>query len=189
MAPERFTKETVGSYTFSSLRTDREQHVPDSSNHSLYLIQLFSFRSLEGNFGGNQQPDGSISLSRSPLLPPSSTTTTTTTTQNTQHHRDRERDTETQRQTEREDKTQVSRTICTSDTFHDVRLKEPLTFHNGFMFVATSLINIIYIYIYICIKINIFVIVNRHGRTTFEMNCVGTNMPQHRHMYGHIVCD
>ena len=27
-----------------SLRTDREQHVSDSSNHSLYLIKLFSFR-------------------------------------------------------------------------------------------------------------------------------------------------
>ena len=26
----------------SSLRKDREQHVPDSSNHSLYLIKLLS---------------------------------------------------------------------------------------------------------------------------------------------------
>ena len=40
-------------HIFSS-RIDREQHDPDSSNHSLYLIKLFSFRSLEGNFGGNQ---------------------------------------------------------------------------------------------------------------------------------------
>ena len=40
---------------------------PDSSNHSLYLIRLFSFSNLEGNFG----PDGSISLIPSPpLLPP-----------------------------------------------------------------------------------------------------------------------
>ena len=62
LAPERFTKETLGSYTFSSLRIDREQHVPDS---------LFSLSNLEGNFGGNQQPDGSISLFPSPpLLPP-----------------------------------------------------------------------------------------------------------------------
>ena len=37
------------------------------------------------------------------------------------------------------DDTQVSRPICTSGTFHDVRLKEPLTFHNGFMFSATYL--------------------------------------------------
>ena len=39
---------------------------PDSSNHSLYLMKLFSFSYLEGNFGGNQPPDGSISLSFSP---------------------------------------------------------------------------------------------------------------------------
>ena len=31
-------------FQFSSLRTDREQHVPDSSNHSLYLMKLFVFR-------------------------------------------------------------------------------------------------------------------------------------------------
>ena len=29
-----------------------------SSNHSLYLIKLFSFSNLEGSPGGNQQPDG-----------------------------------------------------------------------------------------------------------------------------------
>ena len=34
----------------------REQHVPDSSNHAL-------FPENEGNFWGNQLPDGSISLS------------------------------------------------------------------------------------------------------------------------------
>ena len=44
--------------------------------------------------------------------------------------RDRQRD----RETEKEDKTQVLRTICTSDTFHDVRRKKPFTFHNGFMY-------------------------------------------------------
>ena len=39
---------------FFSLRIDREQHVPDSTNHSLYLMKLFSFSNLEGNVGGNQ---------------------------------------------------------------------------------------------------------------------------------------
>ena len=69
---QRFTKETYGSFTFSSLRIDREQHVPDSSKHSLYLIKLFNFSDLEGHCGRNQQPDGSIS--RSPLSsPPPST--------------------------------------------------------------------------------------------------------------------
>ena len=40
---------------------------PNSSNHSLYLIQLFQLQSdlcyPEGNFGGNQLLDCSISLS------------------------------------------------------------------------------------------------------------------------------
>ena len=36
------------------------------------LIKLFSFSNLEGNFGGNQRPDGSISLYPSPSLPSSS---------------------------------------------------------------------------------------------------------------------
>ena len=80
-----------------SLRTDREQHVPDSSNHSLYLIKLFSFRSLEANVGGNQQPDGSIGLSRSPPPPQPPQ-------RETQRHRDRDRDRERQsdRATERQ---------------------------------------------------------------------------------------
>ena len=46
---QRFTEETFGSFPFSSLRIDREQHVPDSSNHSLSPIKLFSFSCPEGN--------------------------------------------------------------------------------------------------------------------------------------------
>ena len=46
-----------------SLRIGREQHVPDSSNHSLYLVKLFSFSNLEGHCGGNQLLDGSVCLS------------------------------------------------------------------------------------------------------------------------------
>ena len=48
-ALQRFTEETFGSFPFSSLRIDREQHVPDSSNHSLSLIRLFSFSCPEEN--------------------------------------------------------------------------------------------------------------------------------------------
>ena len=40
---------------------------PEASNHSLYLIQLRDTSYPEGNFGGNQLLDGSISLS--PLYP------------------------------------------------------------------------------------------------------------------------
>ena len=48
---------------FLSLREGRQQHVPDSSNHSLYLMKLFNSSSPEGNCGENQLWDGSICLS------------------------------------------------------------------------------------------------------------------------------
>ena len=64
---QRFTTETLGSFPFSSLRIGREQHVPACSNHSLYLMKLLSSNYPEGSVGGNQQLDGSISLS--PLYP------------------------------------------------------------------------------------------------------------------------
>ena len=51
---QRFTKETLGSFPFSSLRIGREQHVPDSSNHSPYLMKLSSSSYPEGNVGGNK---------------------------------------------------------------------------------------------------------------------------------------
>ena len=47
--PQRSTKETNGSFLLSSVRKDSEKHVPDSSNHSLSLIKLFSFSCPEGN--------------------------------------------------------------------------------------------------------------------------------------------
>ena len=182
---QRFTKETFGSFPFSSLRIDREQHVPDSSNHSLYLMKLFnssspgdtvegishgmvirllSLSNLEGNFG----PDGSISF-RGPLPPPSPPPQPRAQQQHATHNtedRDRDRDRDTETETQKEDKTQVLRTICTSDTFHDVRLEKPLTSHNGF----------IYIYVYIC---------HHESRTPqhSKWNCVGANRPQQRHMY------
>ena len=45
------------------MRIGQEQHVPDSCNHSLYLTKLFNSSYPEGNFGGNQLLDGSMSLS------------------------------------------------------------------------------------------------------------------------------
>ena len=35
-------KETLGSFPFPSFRTGQTRHVPDSSNHSLYLMKLLS---------------------------------------------------------------------------------------------------------------------------------------------------
>ena len=53
-----------------SSRIGREQHVPESSNRSLYLIKLRRSSYPEGNFGWNQRLDSSISL---PPLHPSVT--------------------------------------------------------------------------------------------------------------------
>ena len=50
-----------------SLRIDREPRVPDSSNHSLYLIKLFNSSSPDGHCGGNQLLGGSVCFS--PFLP------------------------------------------------------------------------------------------------------------------------
>ena len=47
-------KRNPGIFPIFSLRIGREQHVHDSSNHSLFLIKLFSFSYPEGNSGGNQ---------------------------------------------------------------------------------------------------------------------------------------
>ena len=42
--PQRFNKETLA--PIFRLRIHREQHVPDSSNHSLYPIKLFNSRHM-----------------------------------------------------------------------------------------------------------------------------------------------
>ena len=39
---QRFTKETLESLPILSLTTGREQHVADSTNHSLYLTKMLS---------------------------------------------------------------------------------------------------------------------------------------------------
>ena len=45
--PQKFTERNPWFLPIRSLRAGREQHVPESSNHPLYLIRLFSFRNLE----------------------------------------------------------------------------------------------------------------------------------------------
>ena len=52
---ERFTERTPWILQISSLRIGREQHVPDSSNHSLFLLKLFSLSCPEGHCGGNDK--------------------------------------------------------------------------------------------------------------------------------------
>ena len=59
-ASERFTERNPWFLPISGLRTGREQHVPESSNHSLCLIKLFSFSNLDGNSGGNQHTQHTV---------------------------------------------------------------------------------------------------------------------------------
>ena len=54
--PQRGSPKVTLESQFLSLRTDREQHVSDSSNHSLFLVKLFVFSCSQGN----KLPDCSI---------------------------------------------------------------------------------------------------------------------------------
>ena len=56
LAPERFTKrnERILPIFLSLGGGCRDQHVRDSSNHSIHLTKLFNSSSPEGNCGGNQ---------------------------------------------------------------------------------------------------------------------------------------
>ena len=53
-ASERFTERNPWILNIFSLKIGREQHVPESSDHSLYLMKLLSSISPEGHCGGNQ---------------------------------------------------------------------------------------------------------------------------------------
>ena len=53
-ASEDQNKKPMDLIHFQFENRSREQHVADSSNHSLCLIKLFSFRNPEGHCGGNQ---------------------------------------------------------------------------------------------------------------------------------------
>ena len=128
-------------FTLTFCALHRHKHVPDSSNHSLYLITLFTSSSPEGHCGGNTSHRMVRFVFR---------------------HQD---------------------PIVTND-LHDL----PQCFHVFcyilinilFMFFVTSLT---YVYIYICYR--------ESSKTPqhSKWNCVGANRPQHRHMYGHMVCD
>ena len=48
-APERFTKRNERILPILTFREGREQHIPDSSDHSLFMIKLFNSSSPEGN--------------------------------------------------------------------------------------------------------------------------------------------
>ena len=56
-------------WIFSSFKFENRSRTTCPPNFAVHLIKLFSFSNLEGNFGENQQPDGSICLSNSPSPP------------------------------------------------------------------------------------------------------------------------
>ena len=195
LAPEVHQRKSWILHIFS-LRIDREQHVPDSSNHSLSMIKLFSFSRPDGHFGGNQLPDCSISLSPLPHHPPPpqpqpQPRPQRPPQQHTTHHqhnttlhgdRDRERRQRKRRETKRRSLPQACFTIfrvltCASTHIHTYTLyTQRYTYKHIYMYM--------YMYVYI------HVIMNRHGHHFFlNWNCVGAKRPQHRHMYRLIACD
>ena len=94
-------------------------------------------------------------------------------------HTDRDTHSETDRETERQrkkTKPKYNERFARQTLAMMFGLKKPVTFHNGFMFFATSLAYMYY---------------RESSRTPqhSKWNCVGTKRPQHKHMYGHIVCD
>ena len=138
-----------------SLRIAREQHVPDSSNQSPCLIKLFSFVSPEGNFGGNQQPDGPIRLS--------STTTTTTTTQHQhtmtttqQHTTRRQTQRERHRKKDRERKRRNPSQACFTIFRVLTCVLQSLSNHGLFIYILKFHVFHAYIYMYIHISMYIY---------------------------------
>ena len=123
-----------------SLRIGREQHVADSSNHSLCLIELFSFSNSWGTLRRVTW------FGFSPSFSSSSTN-------------------------------MVYVFVYVSlYVYVYAYVYVYVTFHNG-LFSASSYIQ------YLC---------NHESSRTpqhSEWNCVGTDRPQHMHMYGHMVCD
>ena len=204
LAPERFTKEPLGYYRFSSLRIGQEQHVPDSSNHSLYLINLFSFSNLERNFVGNQLWDGSICLSPSSLSSTTTTATTTTTTTTTtqshtthgNRHREREREREDRERGEGEKRRSPSQacfTIFQVLTCVYIHTDVPTDIYTDtHMHTYTHRYTYKHRYTYTCTFSCTFYICYHESSKTRQhskWNCVGAHRPQHLHMYSLIACN
>ena len=90
-------------FTIFSLRTGREQHVPNSSDHSLYLIKLLYSGSPEGNCGGK--------LRRVCCTPTHAHTNTHThTTRQDKTRQDKTRQDKTRQDKTRQDKTRQDKT-------------------------------------------------------------------------------
>ena len=158
---QRFNEETFGSFPFSSVRIDREQHVPDSSNHSLSLIKLFSFSCPAGNkrlvlfSKHNERCERQYRHEPPPafvhhLSSPDTLCLTQTTFKITEH----------------------------------IHILVHIKIHIHLRLRSHISILKIFVYTYIC------VIMNQSSKTPQHStwNCVGANRPQHMHIYGHMVC-
>ena len=171
---ERSTKETFGSFPFSSLRIDREQHVPDSSNHSLSLIKLFSFSRPEGN----KLLDCPVGLSP---FSPSITNDLNVSIATSLHQR--------LPFSGRVHHLSSPDTLCvTQTTFkitEHIHILVQIKIH---MHIHIQIHIRIRSHISISINICIFLYMSSKTPQHSKWNCVGANRPQHRHMDGHMVC-
>ena len=146
---QKFTKETFGSFPLSSLRIDREQHVPDSSNHSLSLIKLFSFSCLEEN----KLLDCSVGLS--PFCP-SMTNDVNVSIATSLHQR--------VPLSGRVQNLSSPDTLClTQNTFKITEYIHILVQKKTFAHTYTNTYSFTFTYLYICKYIFFQVVMNRHG--------------------------
>ena len=174
VGPRGSPKETKESYT-KSLRTNREQHVPDSSNHSLYLMKLLTSTCPERNVGGNQLLDGSISLSpflqlhrticTSVLLRASAKVSLLTLPFSSIVHHLSGPD-----------------TLCPTQTTFKIAAQTHVHSHAHIHTHRNT-------YRYTQIHIYIYYLESSRTQPQLERKCEGANRPQHMHMYSHIVCD
>ena len=122
-------KKPVEILPIQGLRTSREQHVPDSSNHSLYLIKLFNSSSPEEHFGDCATYTTPHITQRTPTPTPTTHSSTAQHTTHTYNITRRQRETvkedgererkEDEREEKRRDKTrQDSRHLATFKEIH-----------------------------------------------------------------------
>ena len=97
---QRFTKSNHWMLHIQSLRTSREQHVPDSSDHSQYLIKLLYSSSPEGNCGECAARQHTLANTRAP----------THKTRQDKTRQDKTRQDKTRQDKTRQDKTRQDKT-------------------------------------------------------------------------------
>ena len=185
-ASERVTERNPWFLPIQGLRTGREQHVPESSNHSLYLMKLLR-DTAEGTSTRNSHTHQHI-LTNPPTHRP------------THHH----------------SPLLPTLPLPHAHAHANARVHARVYVHaRVFVYVSVYAYVDVYVHVYVsvfvfvcaCVYVYVlpqwfhvcatslfyikffFVIMNRHGRQNIRNGILwGTHRPQHMHMYSHMVC-